>query len=248
MVATYCLKLGLLILFVVINLVCGGSSKGSVPLDSWTFDKLRGKFKAVLVKFDTPYPYGEKQDEFSAVAEAARTVPDLLIAEIGVKDYGEKENQDLAEKYGVKKEDFPVLKLFLRGTEEPIPYTGEEFKSDNLKQFIREKSGLYIGLSACLEKFDKLAQEFMDAKAEHRNVILNQAEELIKEINDDQQKKSAQVYIKMMSKVIERGDDLVENEVERLTNIQKSKITKEKKEEMQARLNILQSFRVKDEL
>lgn len=81
------------------------------------------------------YPYGEKHEEFAKVSESVRDVLQLLVAEVGVKDYGEKDNADLAERYGVSKEDFPVVKLFKPGTA-PITFTGD-FKSDNIINFIR---------------------------------------------------------------------------------------------------------------
>lgn len=43
--------------------------KGCVSLDEFSFDKVVPGFKAVLVKFDVPYPYGEKHDVYSKLAE-----------------------------------------------------------------------------------------------------------------------------------------------------------------------------------
>jgi len=78
--------------------------------------------------------------------------------------------------------------------------------------------------------------------------ILSEAKELAEQFSVDSEKKSADVYIKMMQKVIERGPGFIASEKERVKNIKEGKITSAKKEEMQGRLNILHSFNVKDEL
>jgi endoplasmic reticulum protein 29 len=47
------------------------------------------------------------QEEFSKLAVDGAEVDDLLIGEVGVKDFGDNENEDIAERFGAKKEDFP---------------------------------------------------------------------------------------------------------------------------------------------
>lgn len=42
------------------------------------------KYKAVLIKFDETYPYGDKQDTYKAVVEATLSQSDLLCAEVQV--------------------------------------------------------------------------------------------------------------------------------------------------------------------
>ncbi|GIY43755.1 endoplasmic reticulum resident protein 29 [Caerostris darwini] len=235
-----------LILFCKINF--GAGLKGAVSLDSWTFDKMISKFKAALVKFDITYPYGEKEDEYGKVAESARFSPELLIAEIGIQDYGEKENSDIAERFSVSKDDFPVIKLFIEGKSEPIPYTGN-IKADDINSFIQKHSPVRLILNKCLPEFDELAERFMAVDGqEQKQVILSEAKEVAAKLNPDEEKKSADVYIKMMQKVIERGVGFIASERERVKNIKDGKITSAKKEEMQGRLNILHSFTVKDEL
>ena len=46
---------------IVVNSVHGNTPKGSIPLDSLTFDKILRHFKVSLVKIDVPFPYGDKQ-------------------------------------------------------------------------------------------------------------------------------------------------------------------------------------------
>lgn len=68
----------------------------------------------------------------------------LLICFI-VLDYGDKENSDIAERYGVSKDNFPVLKLFVEGKSEPFTYSGD-FKADEIRNFIKQHSSMYLFL------------------------------------------------------------------------------------------------------
>ena len=47
--------------------VSATNCKGCTPLDVLSFDKIVDKFQASLVKFDVPFPYGDKQDVFAKV-------------------------------------------------------------------------------------------------------------------------------------------------------------------------------------
>ena len=87
--------------------------KGCTPLDTLSFDKLLSKFKVSVVKFDVAYPYGDKHEEFSKFSKSAAEVEDLFVGEVGIKDYGDKDNADLAERFNIIKEDYPVVILFI---------------------------------------------------------------------------------------------------------------------------------------
>ena len=58
--------------------------RGSLPLDSLTFDKIIRKTKYTLIKFDTAYPFGDLHDEYKEVAEFAAANPDLICAEVNI--------------------------------------------------------------------------------------------------------------------------------------------------------------------
>lgn len=79
--------------------------------------------------------FGEKHDAFKKFAESAANTKDLLIVEIPLTDYGEKENEQLGKEYNVVKADFPAYKLFLKGKSSPIDYTGDKTE-DDLKRFL----------------------------------------------------------------------------------------------------------------
>ncbi|XP_076307259.1 endoplasmic reticulum protein 29-like protein wbl [Tachypleus tridentatus] len=242
------LKVFLFVITVIQVLTSSTALKGAVSLDSWTFDKVIAKYKATLVKFDVTYPYGEKEDEFAKVVEAARFSSDLLIAEVGIQDYGDKENSDIGERFSVKKDDFPVLKLFVEKLPDPITYTGD-FKADDIKAFIRQHSNVRLVLNKCLPQFDELAERFtLTEEKEKREKILKEATDLKAALDKEDERKYGDVYVKMMKKILERGNGFVASEAERVKNIKNGKITDAKKEEMQGRLNILESFKKKDEL
>ncbi|CAB3222131.1 unnamed protein product [Arctia plantaginis] len=219
---------------------------GSVDLDELSFDKITNKFEVSLIKFDVAFPYGDKHEAFIALAKDAKDVDDLLIAEVGVKDYGEKDNEQLAKKYGVSKENFPVVKLFIKGKSEPISFDDSKgFNSDELRLFIRENTGIYLSLPGCVKELDSLAIEFMKEKKDDRNKVLKKLEKLQNEL-PAKDSVSGKIYKTIMQKVLEKGDDFVRSEYERVKKILNSKVSDEKKKELHKRINILMSFQLHD--
>ncbi|XP_066149162.1 endoplasmic reticulum resident protein 29 [Euwallacea fornicatus] len=216
--------------------------KGAVILDEHNFDKVLSKFENVLVKFDAVYPFGEKHDAFKTVAEELKDANDLLIVTIGIKDFGDHDNQKLAERFGINtKKDWPSLRLFIKGEEEPFSLNREDVWSVNeIKKFIREYSNVYLGLPGCLEKFDKFAIEFSAAK--DKEAIIENAEKEAETLQAEADIKAANTYIKFMKKSLE-NESFIEVERKRLNKILKEgKVKTDKKENMQLRANILTSF------
>lgn len=165
-----------------------------------------------------------------------------MVAEVGIKDYGDKENMDLGERFDVKKEDFPSVKLFIHGKDDSIDFGGE-FNLEGLKKFIRKYSDVYIGLENCLENFDRLTDEFIDTKDEEkRKALLKKAEDEWDNIKNPTEELSAETYVKIMRKILLKGDEFVKIEKERVEGLIKTKVSKEKRDEMQGKLNILKSF------
>ena len=202
------------------------------------------------MKFDTPYPYGDKQDAFSQVAKDVAGTPDLLVVEVPVQDFGTKDNIDLAEKYGASKANFPVLQLFQSSLKDPVVFD-KEWAVDNIKAFIRREAGIRLVLDKCLPEFDELAEKFMQSSGDVRTTVLDEASAKAKSLSTEEQKNIAENYVKLMQKVAERGDKFIESEKARVTNLMTGKISETKKAQLQARLNVLHSFELpvaKDEL
>lgn len=82
------------------------------------------------MKFDQSFPYGEHHEVFAAFSQQISNKtfsesghPDVMLGTVGVKDYGDMENKKLADKYEIKAESFPAIKLFVDGNlETPIDF------------------------------------------------------------------------------------------------------------------------------
>merc|ERR1711907_161221 len=222
------------------------SVKGAINLDSFTFDKIIGGDSHVLVKFDKDYAYGDKEDAFKEVSKRIGEggASDMLVGVVGVQEYGDKVNEDLAARFSVKKDDFPVYKLFKSRSTTPIDYKGE-VKADDITRFLKTEAGLYLALPGCLKDFDGFAQKFAAAPGE-RDATKAAAESAAATLTKASEKDSAKYYILVMKKIVEKGDGFVESEIKRLTKVSEGKITAEKKEFFKKRLNILPSFKVSD--
>jgi len=221
---------------------------GCTPLDVLSFDKIINRFRASLVKFDVAYPYGEEHDEFAKVAKDAAEAGDLFVGEVGVKDYAEKDNQELAERFQLTKDDYPSAFLFVKNTEgkvETFRFVGE-FSAAKLKNFIRQKSGIYLPLPGCIEEFDLLVDKLLRSGKEDQKKVLREAEDFWDKVHGPKMHKRADIYVKIMRKIVDTDISFVTKEEQRLKKLSGGKITLEKKEEMEERLNILKSFSLQE--
>lgn len=235
---------------VAIALAVGEGCKGCVPLDSFTFDKVIEKFKAAVVKFDVAFPYGEKHDEFAKLAESTKDSMDLIVSDVGIKDFGNKDNADLAKRYNIEKSEYPVVVLFTQGQSEPeklLTVHDDDFTADNMKRMIRSKTGIYLGLPGCIEQLDRLAEEFKNSGEKKRHEIFQKAK-VFEETLPEKDQTAAKVYVKMMEKIFDRGDVFVQTEQTRLEGLLKGKLSEVKKRSMKEKINILHSFAHRDEL
>merc|ERR1719362_1235855 len=113
--------LAVLICLQVVEATAGGALKA----DNYTFDKLLAiPDHNILYKFDQSYAYGDKEDEFKILCKLAFTVPKFFVAEVPVQEYGDKENDDLRERFKLKKEDFPAYFLFNEAHKEGLRFSG----------------------------------------------------------------------------------------------------------------------------
>jgi len=201
----------------------------------------------VLVKFDTSYAYGEKETQWIRLSRriANLTSSDakhFLLAVVGVEDYGEKRNDDLRARFGIRTEDFPAFRLFPKNAAAPIAYEGS-VDVDGLSAFIAREAGLWIGLPGCLKEFDALARGYTALPAGESQKRREAAAELRAALTGEADVKAASYYIRTMEKIHEKGSGYAAGEAGRIERILGSKITAEAKADLQRRLNVLQAFR-----
>ena len=101
----------------------------------------------------------------------------------------------------------------------------------------------YIGAPGCYEAYDQIAKKFgVEKKENKRKELLAEAEALWDKAEGFQEQRSAEIYVKTMRKIIEKGDLFVENERSRINKIMKGDMAQEKRQDFTIRLNILDSF------
>ncbi|XP_055387603.1 protein windbeutel [Condylostylus longicornis] len=228
-----------LIIFVKVH-VANTCCKGCIDVDELTFEKVMVKYPYTLVKFDISYPYGEKHEEYAKFAKnyAKKIIHDLLIVCVGVKDYGDKDNMDLALKYSVDKNKFPEIVIF-KNTTLHARWPGYlDIKYENIKKFIKENTELYIGLDGCLKEFDDIAAKFMKtSNVDEKSLILSNSKS-----RSDIVKGTSNIYILTMEKILKFGNNFIIDEKVRLEKLSKTKISSSKKKEISQKLNILKIF------
>uniref|UniRef100_A0A1I8PBD7 Protein windbeutel n=1 Tax=Stomoxys calcitrans TaxID=35570 RepID=A0A1I8PBD7_STOCA len=219
---------------------------GCVELDDIIFNKTIARFPYALVKFDIAFPYGEKHEAYSAFSQAAHAVTDdLLVAAVGIKDYGDNENKELGERFGIDDKQFPGILLFRHGIEDYLTFPSHlDVTLDNLKSFVTTNTELFIGKEGCLKQYNDLAKNFINLKEKEQKQRLQRAEDLKKTLKKDHEKVSAQFYKLFMEKLMAKGYDYVEEETKRLLRLKAGKVTAAKKRELGVKLNILEAFRV----
>jgi len=241
-----------------------GRAKGALNLDSWTFDRVVDGSRDVLVKFDKEYAHGESEDHFAALCRALGPLKTtrLLVAEVAVQDYGDKENHDLRVRFGIDAADFPAYRLFKRRAvgaaaagaagaasgAAPLAYTGAVNK-DELARWLTVETGLYVGLPGTLESFDALAAGFMALLPTEARARLASAEQELSRLKAGDEggeggarALSARAYVRIMAKAVEQGAAFLGREAKRVSALMGGKITPAKRAFFKERLNILASF------
>lgn len=218
------------------------TDRGILKLDNTTFDRLVDGSRHIMVRFDKEYSYGDEHDAWKDFAKTVgESSADVLICDVGVSEYGDKDNSDLSDRFSIKSDDFPAYRFWAKGSSssaDPVVYSSAKKKDDFLR-FIQEKAGAWIGLAGQVKEMDMLAKEFL--KSSDKAAVAKKAEEAAKAV-DAKDADSAKYYVKVMTKAA--GDaDFVTKETTRLKKmIDDGSVKPAKKEQFGRRLNMLSSF------
>jgi hypothetical protein len=225
---------------------------GILNLDNATLPKIVDGKRPVFLCFWREYPYGEKHDAFKALAvEVAKGSSDLIVGLVGIGTYGDKINQDLAERYGMKTvgkdleykdldEGFPQFLFFPKGTAstgKPMKYGGAVTSQDMLR-FLKT-NGVKVGIHGTIEELDSIAAQYLNADKARRMALRGEVERAkVDSSNQD----SKEYYLKVMQRITEKGNEFVSSELKRLESLLSNAVTKEKQNQFKQRANILASF------
>ncbi len=212
------------------------ADRGILKLDNTTFDRIVDGHRNVFVRFDKEYAYGDENDAWKEFAKTvAESAADMLIADVGVSEYGDKDNADLADRYSIALDDFPQYRLFKR-SKDPLKYAGEKTK-DALLRYVQSQAGVWIGLPGQIESLDAIAKKLASGGAD-KQALLDEAAMAASASTDDM----AKYYVKVMTKA--GGDaDFITKESTRLTKMMgDASVKPSKKEQFSRRLNVLSSF------
>lgn len=216
---------------------------GALKLDNYTMDKILAlPDHTTLVKFDQSYAYGEKEDEFKTLCKLAFAVPKFFIGEVPVQEYGDKDNDDLRERYKLTKDDFPAFFLFNAANKDGLRYSGG-IKADEIAAWLR-RNKVSMPAVGTIAELDAIAKQFMQDGMKPEQI--QEAKKLAE--GDYKTDRKAAMYVKIMEKVQDKGASYLETETKRVEKILAGKLTPEKMSEIKDKMTILAMFSEKSEL
>jgi len=232
-------------------------AKGVLLLDSITFPKLVPNMERDVVilvcKKGSIGDYGTdsiRTDYFSLANKVEKMentgVENILFAQLIVNG---GENLRLAETIGVSK-DFVHPKLFIipSGQTDAIPYPDDEpFQPRYLIRFISLHAHLTYSMPGTMQALDDAAAEIMSNLEDEyiKRKAVEKAEAAVADLEEDSDKATAQLYLKVMRKVSDRGIYYLDEEIarqNRLLSKDSSQLTRASRRHIEHKLKVLHHF------
>jgi len=239
------------------------TAAGAIKLDNFTFDKMTAIPGVTwLVKFDKTYAYGEKEDAFKALCKLAHKVPNFLVGEVPVTEHGDKDNDDLRERYEIPVESYPAYLMFKGSSQLLAKFEGfadpaarkpatwddkkdgawaapmlQEVTTENVAKWLRVQGVKFPSVGTIFE-LDEVAQRFVADGMKDTDLAAARA---LAEGEHKEDPKAA-VYIKIFEKIKEKGAEYVAKETERVQKLMTGNLTPEKAAQMNEKLKIMGVF------
>lgn len=199
--------------------------------------------KNVLVEFYAPWCGHCKNlaPTYEKVGEAFKNEPHCVVAKVDADS-----ERDLASRFGVS--GYPTIKFFPKSNKD-----GEEYSSGRSEQdfidFLNEKcgtkrvSGGGIDDSAGrVDAYDTIATSYMSGPQADRESLVADITKSVESESDEEYKAAGSYYIKVMTKIAEKGESYVTNEIARLERMLEGNMKADKRDAMFKRKNILSVF------
>jgi len=203
--------------------------------------------KDVLVEFYAPWCGHCKALEpvYEKVGKTFANEGNCVVAKVDADS-----EKDLGSRFGIQ--GFPTIKFFSKTNKDGEEYNGGRSEQDFI-DYLNDKCGTnrvsgggVDDKAGRVDEFDALAERFANDVAS-RDGIHSEMEQAVE--GNPGEKKAGEYYLKVMKKIVEKGDAYVETEIARLTKILSGKMTADKRDNMFKRKNILGVFKtVKEEL
>jgi len=214
-----------------------------VVLDSTNFDSVvLDSKKDVLVEFYAPWCGHCKKlaPTWEKLATAFKNEENVVIANVDAEKHS-----DVGGRFGVS--GFPTIKFFPKYNKAGVAYDGARELGDFVK-YINEKAGTVRTASGRLEEtagrvadLDAIASTFLSSTTKEAEV--KKAEGALKSLGGSDSK-HGEIYINYMKAIIKKGNNIVEQEVQRLSKmIDGGSLTSAKVDEFSIKKNILSQFK-----
>lgn len=236
----------------------GYERKGVALLDAVTFSKVvpHNDLGILLLIWNE----GKKGDygadsmvedfcNFAEMAEFKGESENVLFTQLVVNNWANK-NLSIQIDPTLETYDFPRIYYFHPGNERPVPYP--RYTTSNqiaLNRFLGSATNFYLGVPGTQKNMYHLAKEFISTETqEDMQSVLQKTIQTVERMTSEMGgtwREFGYYYVKTMQKVIESGKEHLYKEINRLEDLvsdQSKRISIEKRQELQGRVNILHNF------